>query len=72
MKPEQINALRAVAKAAMNESRERTKGIKEAGVRDKINAEIITRHYAKITGGYTKIQFMWAIGVVSGRLKEPS
>jgi len=71
MKIADSNILRAAAKAVVAESKQATAGVKKMAQRDKINAEIIDRQYRKISGGYTKTQLIYFIGVVRGVLRDP-
>lgn len=72
MKIEDMNILRAVAKSISDESAKATKGVKAQKERDVINAEIIDRNYKKVEGRYSRIQLIYAVGVVRGILRDPS
>lgn len=71
MKIGDSNILRAVAKKVIAESKAATKGVDKVGDRDKINAEIIDRHFKTIQGGYTKSHLIYFIGVARGVLRDP-
>lgn len=71
MKVRDSNILRATAKAVISESKEKTKGVKLIGDRDRINTEIITRHHKRIEGQFSKVELIYYIGVVKGTLRDP-
>lgn len=62
------NILRAVARECIKEMDEATKGVKAMKDRDAIRAPIIQKHYRKIEGGYRKVDLVYAMGVILGRL----
>lgn len=71
MKVRDSNILRATAKAVIAESKEKTKGVKLIGERDRINTEILSKHHRKIEGQFTKVELIYYIGVVKGILRDP-
>lgn len=69
MKPEQSNALRAVARRCNDEIKSAIKANPKAN-RDDISRPIIQAHYKRITPAYRLVDLLWCIGVLNGVLKE--